>query len=192
MKINAVNNIFFQKKLIANCKVKSDKKSIPCSFYQLEDKDRDYFIKLIHAKGWENYYYAMIIDGDIRRRNVDKIYVLEDEKSNCLGYMKVDTHYGDRNFLEFIEVRPDYRAKKSKKKRYIGETMLNFLAQLTKEQDKQILSVPYPDSDAVEFYEKCHFAHTGIKRAVILSEENMDELKKSNLAHTGSSVDFIW
>ena len=192
MKISPKQNIYFLKKLIAKCDIKDNKSNTPCSFYQLEDEDRDYFIKLVHKKGWRDYLYAMLIDGDMRRKNVDKIYVLEDEKSDCLGYMKVDTNFEDANSIEFIEVKPDCRANKSwGQKRYIGETMLNFLAQLTKLTEKSFLSVPYPDRDAVGFYKKCYFTPKGQGRACMLTEDNMDKLKEQNYTHTGSKIEFV-
>ena len=134
----------------------------------------------------------MLIDGDIRKGNVDKIYVLEDGSNDCLGLMKVDTNFEDTNSIEFIEARPDCRAKKNpRQKRYIGETMLNFLAQLAKLTEKSSLSVPYPDRDAVGFYKKCYFISNGKGRACMLTEDNMEKLKKNNFEHTGAVIDFI-
>ena len=78
-----------------------------------------------------------------------------------------------------------------KTKRYIGETMLNVLAQLTKLQEKSFLSVPYPEPDAVGFYKKCHFIPTGNRREVVLPKKDVDKLEKTNFEHTNSSVDFI-
>ena len=192
MKISPKQNISFQKKLVANCTVNGSGEKVPCSIYQLEDCDRDYFIKLIYKEGWEDYYYATIIDGDIRRNNVDKIYVLEDKKNNCLGFMKVDNRFSDKSFLEFIEVKPGYKASNTDRQiKYIGETMLNFLAQITKLSGRKSISVPHPDSSAVGFYKKCLFTPTGKKREVIMPQEDIEKLDEQNYMHTGSRINFI-
>ena len=193
MKISPIKNIFFQKKLVANCAVKGSDGNVPCSIYRIEDSDRDYFIKLIYKEGWKDYYYATLIDSDIRKNNVDKIYVIEDSKSDCLGFMKVDTRFEDKSSLEFIEVKPEFKAKNTDRQlKYIGETMLNFLAQITQSSGKEFIIVPHPDSSAVGFYKKCHFTPTGKKREVIMSQEDAEKLDKQNYMHTGSKINFIW
>ena len=133
MKILPHQNLSFQKKLMAKCAIQCSGGQLPCSIYKIEEKDKDYFIHLIFKPGWKNYLYATILDGDIRRGFADDIFVLEDKNNNCLAFAEVSTTSREKNSLEFIEVKPIIRAKNDRrKKRYTGETLLNFISQLTK------------------------------------------------------------
>ena len=179
---------------MANCAVKSSKGSLPCSIYKIEDndEDKDYFVHLIFKPGWKDYLYTMIIDGDIQRGNAGDIFVIEDNKDSCLGYMEVFPDDKDKNHLEFLEVKPLCRAKNNKRsKKYTGETLLNFLAQITQKSGKNILYVPHPEPEAYTFYEKCQFSLDDGKRSFKLTNDNMEKLKKQNLLHTGKEIDFI-
>jgi len=191
MKISRKQDLSFQKKLMAKCAIKGSNGQVPCSIYKIEEKDKDYFIHLIYKPGWKNYLYATILDGDIRRGLADDMFVLEDKNSNCLAFAEVSTMSREKNSLEFIEVKPVNRAKNDKrKKQYIGETLLNFISQLTKKSGKEVLSVPHADPDAFVFYAKCFFNPTDKTHNFMISGDDMDKLKEQNFVHTGKEIDF--
>ena len=106
--------------------------------------------------------------------------------------MEIFTKSSNKNSLEFIEVKPACRNKNSKRTvKYIGETMMNFLAQVTKMSGKKYVSVPHPDSEAIGFYKKCFCALSGQTQGFTLAEDNMDKLKISNFEHTGAEINIL-
>lgn len=188
MRISPLNNISFQKKLVATCSYRTPKGFKPARIYQLEDipEDKDYFEKLEEKKDWKNgQYFLYSLDHDMNNGYAEGVYVLENNKNNCLGYVETFNSPEDRLILEFIETKPSHRALS-----YIGETLVNFVSQLAKQKGKKRVHVIYPESHAKGFYKKCGFKNDETIGMNLMCDD-MDELAKRNFEHTKSEINFL-
>ena len=192
MKITPLNNLLFGKKHIATCAVKTAQGNMPCKIYQLEHGDEQYFENVYENPGWKNKQdYILSVDYDINNGYIESTYVLEDKKNNCLGYVEACDAGDNRMVLEFIEVKPVCRKKNSeRKKEYIGETLINFVAQLAKRMKKDTIHVIYPTRTALGFYDKCGFVKGDDNIDLKFNLKNIDKLQKQNYEHTGSLINF--
>lgn len=193
MKINNFSvSPHFQKKLMATCNAMQRRSNFQMRFYQLEDSDKDYFEGIMKNSGWKRSKYALIVHNDIKKQYypIDSVYVVEDDENNCLGFMEADLFDDKKARLEFIEVKLSYQAKNiARTKKYIGETMLNFLAQFVFKSGKEVLLVPFADRSAVGFYKKSAFTKED-ELVFHLSKRDMKELEKINLKHNKNVINF--
>ncbi len=192
MKISSLKNLPFQKRLVANCAVKGQNTKIPCSIYQLELEDENYFEYLSCANGWKNGEYILSADYDIRDGYINSMYVIEDKNNRCLGYTELVDAGDDRNVIEFFEVKPICRCNNKKRaKKYVGETLLNFAVQMSKKLGKDIVHVVYPVSSAYDFYTKCGFKKDDKDVGLKINTNEGQELADKNFEHTNSRIEFV-
>ena len=192
MKISSLNSVPFQKKLVANCAVSGTSGKIPCSIYRLEKGDENYFEDVYCTPGWKNGYYILSADFDTKNGYIDSMYVLEDKKNNCLGYTELIDPKDERNIIEFLEVKPACRHKNPKRtKKYTGETLLNFIAQISEKMGKETVHVIFPVKSAYDFYVKCGFKREDDEIGLKLNKKDALKLQDTNYAHTGSKIEFI-
>jgi len=196
MKIGNIDNIQFQKKLMARCAVKNDKRKKFCNIYALEPekrKDRHYFRTLSMSNDdWKDARFLDALDRQASeyKLNQKTFYVLEDLDKNCLGVCSIDKTDKDKDTLSYFEVVPKnaYR-NKDRKIKYVGETMLAFLTKMAKKSGKKYLEVPYVMSDAIDFYiEKCNFEKMLYPNTAIASSSSFEALEKQNKKHTRSKI----
>ena len=169
MNINSSKfNLSFQKKLMAKANVIKNNEPCPVSIYKLDRKqDKDYIKNLReNDSDWSYAYYltdmeeqfeqakyARLINGE----NL-KFYTLEDENQKCLGLVEVDNGgIGKQNIVYFERFPADYQKHRYK---YIGETLLSFLAKQQKAaKAPRKIVVDNAMIEAQEFYLKSHFKY---------------------------------
>jgi len=184
------NGLSFQKKLKARCHIVQDGFNVPCRIYELEKgKDENYFEKLIFHRDWQNSRYIMKADDAINDDNNKDVFVLENENKKCLGFC-VTNDYKDGKNLEYIETIPKQKAKNKKRNmRYIGETLIAFLASTYKDKDFYIKSVL---QDAMPFYESCNFKYSDDEDYDYKIDENEKRgVIRINEAHTSEPLELF-
>ncbi len=164
---------------------------MPCKIYQLEKgKDEDYFEKMIFQKDWQNSRYIMRADDAINENEGSReVFVLENENKKCLGFC-VTNDYKDGINLEYIETIPKQKAKNKKRNmRYIGESLMAFLAHRLKGKHFYIKSVL---QEAVPFYDSCSFKQSdNDEYDYKIDEYEKDSVIDINEAHTGEAIELI-
>ncbi len=196
MKISSVNNLSFQKKLLAKAGFAKDGKSEECKIYQLEKGiDDDYFNKFYRDDSWkkDGWYCYQIKDAwRFSPIETETYFALEDNNGDCLGISMVEECFDDRNILTYIEVIPKHsKENKNRTAKYIGETFLATIAKYTKNEGKEMLAVPVAISSAYDFYEsKCGFRLTKEKELAIKTPQ-IDRLIRQNQEHTDKKIEFL-
>ena len=192
MKISSLNNVPFQKRLVASCAISGSLGKIPCSIYQLEKGDENYFENLSCIPGWKDGCYILSADFDVKDGYIDSMYVMEDKKNNCLGYTELVDAKDERNVIEFLEVKPVCRKRNFKRtKKYVGETLLNFIAQISEKMGKDTVHIIFPVRSAYDFYTKYGFKKVIGEVGLKLNRKEAIELQNTNYKHTGSKIEFI-
>ena len=194
MKINKINNTQFQKKLIANASVQKNNNPEKVYIYKLEyDTDEAYFQKLKNDKCWENNNYLsyILVDFAVDQRPCDYFISMEDEKGNVLGISEI-TSAKNSILLDFLETAPKYSINNKGKRtfKYIGETMLGFIALLCKIVNKRLEIPDIADSQSARdfYFKNCGFTDTGLNGARM---SEFDDFIARNEHHTGSSIEII-
>ena len=200
--LNNLNNVSFQKKLMAKCSVIKYDEPIDCRIYSLEaDKkqDRNYFKNLEEDRIWQDNYFVSSLNVAINNKftspndyykSVD-IFVLEDRDESCLGYCEIDRVQKRRMSLNYLETAPEYVNDRKNKKsniRYIGESIISFLVLLAKKEDKN-LTVWTPSDSARPFYQKkIGFNSPRVNYVLSLDRNLYDTVVNKNKAHTTTGV----
>ena len=191
MKINSLKfNTFFQKKFVSKANILRDNQPYQCDIFQLEKKiDIDYFDKIHDDRNWKFSHY---VDDAETVTNAgapnEKTYVIEDKNQKCLGFVCI-TDYKETNTKEvdYLEVCPIYSNSNRKRTlKYIGETLLAFLAKQAKFQNHDELRVPYVMRNARGFYSKCGFREDNkiFDSAMWIKNDEYDKFISLNNQHT--------
>jgi len=192
--------IGFQKTLKAKCVFKQGKDERHCSIYKLDSaQDKDYFKKLMNKGYWEGAKFLRTMDRhaqhDCTNSRINDIFVIEDDYSNCLGYMRLDNYKESEIDLTHLETVPIYSHRNPRRKfKYIGESLITFLIGLAKRQNKKRIYIPYIMADARDFYfKKCKFKSIGTieNSKAELKNTNFLKLEKQNTFHTGTKIELI-
>lgn len=195
---NNFNKINFQKKLIAKTyPVDKNNKVSQYKFYQLEpDKDTDYFTNVIND--WQDGILLLDTLSNFHEcSKYHKFYVIEDENKKCLGYAQINLPKNSKDIeLVNLETKPSLAHRNNKgKSKYIGETMLGFLAKITAENpQRNNFAIPHALLGNEEFYiEKCNFHK--YKHGKVLSlhkpQDEFEDLISQNEKHTGKRIEFV-
>ena len=193
MKIEVINNnLNFQKQLRAECAVLgADNKSKSCNIYKLEpEKDQRYFSGLSKTSEWKNSRFMdyAIFHLPRKEENISNTYVLENKRGECLGFCEITKAEDD--YVEVIETCPKYRSEGDRNKeseyKYIGETLLAFLAKQAKTDSVKKISLTSAE-ESKEFYRKAGF-QIKAGQAMRLYDKNFDSLIENNEKHTGSKI----
>ena len=203
---NNFNNISFQKQLMAKCSVLKNDEPIPCKIYRLEGnkrEDRDYFRKLDDEYIWQENHFLKSINQSIKKiaqgndefyQKAD-VYVLEDNRGLCLGYCQTDEVKQGEMCLDYLETAPKYVNGKKRKKssvRYIGETLIAFLALKAKQKSCDLLAVWAPSDSAKKFYKNnCKFQTGNKPYELCLKNNKYDYIINKNKMHTLFGVSLI-
>ena len=192
---NIFNNISFQKQLVAKCAVLNQDKSKPCLIYSLDKEEReDYlFDKIKSERKWDNSWLAHT--AFLCSDKVDLptyLYVIED-KNKCLGFVLSYSHFKDTNEVHLLEVRDDVSSENEKRTtKYTGQSLLAFLAALSKKQGGSEIDIITPVTKAIDFYKKgCLFKKDFNKTYLYLKKEDFDKLIKLNEQKTGKRVELV-
>lgn len=179
MKISPINNLSFQKRLLAKSEVLSENKPMPCNIFLLDPaEDFHYFNKMLMGGEWDDAFLVLSTADDFHYYN-DKFYVMEDENENCLAYAAVSESLGKNgeivSAINKFETVPKYTSLyKTRKVKHIGKTMIDFLQKLKCEKQRKILSVPLPSYMAVGFYKKQGFDWNN-DYGLVMTKPNFDE-----------------
>lgn len=200
MKIIGLNNIFFQKKLVAKCAVKKGTQNEQCSIYKLDSiDDIYYFDDIAKTSEWQRPYFLTSImyrlGNDIASNDYINYYAIENSDNKCLGYCRVDDSIDKFSSLTHLEVMSDASHNNPERKyKYIGETLVAFLAKKAKCLKKESVKVPNMSMSAMKFYlDKCKF----LTRDFInfssseLPFERFEELETQNAKHTGQTIEIM-
>lgn len=197
MKINSINNISFQKKLVAKCKYIQDNQQKDANIYELEGGVDDKYLSFnLNKIRWaENAFFrgSVIVDYlDFKFSKSTKFYVMEDEKENLIAYSEFSNRYNTGE-LDIIETVPDGSIYNPERKtKYIGETMIAFLVNLCKKLDKDFKVVDIAENKQTKdfYYKNCKLRQVAPKEAVLLKED-FNNFLEQNEHHTGSKIDLI-
>ncbi|MBQ8475744.1 GNAT family N-acetyltransferase [bacterium] len=193
------SDISFQKQLVAKCSVLKNSRPYKCNLYELDsNEDKDYFTDKKRMREWENahYWYCFIrkfssFSSIFGNEDDNKIYALE-HGNKCLGVMEVKEHTNCDLGVIYLETNPKYRGKGKKSVKYIGETMLSYLAKVAKGNDAEVFIYNSSES-AYDFYiSKCGFQEPKGEFATIdLDKSGIDKLIKQNESHTGRKIELV-
>lgn len=192
--IQNTNSINFQKKLVAKAGIITDGKTEDVNIYRL-DKRRDIrdIRKALNNPIWEGNYYlnCELFKHWNGYRHLGHIYTIEDKNKNILCYSVIYNKGLFNKSLELIETAPKISRynKKDRKSKYIGETMLAFIASKLKGKN---LDVPYVNQEFLtkSFYTYCNF-ELGDRYGAILKKDNAKKLIEQNFQHTGKKIELI-
>lgn len=197
--LSSLNKVSFKKSLVANCSViKKDNTKIPCSIYDLnQHDDSDYFEKISNKSDWNGARYLCYLKEDLAELDEKpdrKIYVLEGNNLDCLGYSEVLYCDDNKNEILFLETAPtqNFSSRRKASFKYIGETLLSFIVKQSKEQ--KVKSVELQATVAsINFYkDKCFFRLPKKETdPLYLINRDFSKLIKQNEEHTKSSIELI-
>ena len=203
MKINSINNfISFKKQLVATGAYLSNGESKPCFFYQLKgEEDKLYLEKVLRTDEWQNVELVDSLTDNMVNFSNDEFYSIEDSKGNCLGATEIydETIEGmDTKSIHIIETCPKFSTKNEQRNvKYIGESILAFIAKLCKNENKEMIYIPNADTSAKPFYkDKCFFEEKTVadeygELPVFLMDEAFDDLITQNENHTQEQIEFV-
>ena len=201
MKINSLSSfISFKKSLVANCSVLHECQGpLPCSIYRLSEReDSDYFELLPNKKDWENARYLNYLIEDLNALSdfpYFSIYTLENKDGECLGYTEIAENTNDSYEILLLETAPKFISKNTKNPKfykYIGETLIAFLAKKSLKEKKSFLDVE-PSVTAEQFYtHNCFFKKPHNNDSpYFLKRSKYKKIISQNEEHTSSKIRFV-
>ncbi len=192
MKIAVHNSILFGKKLMARCNILKNGNKYPCRIYKLDSNDdRHYFYTHGRNVKWANSQFWRELKEDFNTQNPnEETYVLENKSRDCLGIMNIyNTLDCKTKKLAIFQTIPNSKKEGFK---YIGETLLAFLAELSEKSSCKKISIPIYKKSAEGFYLKCNFKpNPWRKEELLLNRKKFSDLIKQNKKHTGSDINYI-
>lgn len=161
--------ISFGKKIpIASCTIqdRATKKPIDAMIYEYDCKDSSDFFELYRISKEQEWVFADTIcnKADLKHAGKygdERIISLEDKDGRTVGLCNFRDVLG-KTEVKYIDSKSD------KKYKYIGQTMLAFLAKLCFFQGKKELRICNASTHAFKFYKKCCFKY------------DWNEIKKGN------------
>lgn len=193
MNISPLTNIFFQKKLMANCTIGEPNNQKKAKIYMLEyPQDINYYTKYNKSYEWEGNYYLDRMPENFSdyTPNID-YYVMEDENNQMICY-SVLKRKRSRNDLQFIETMPKMSSYNmcNRKIKYIGETMLAFLIGLTKEDGAnfEISRIAQRPKTQSFYFDLCKFTPIDDGCSGYMEKKKFDKFIKRNASHTGKEI----
>ncbi len=186
----------FQKKLVATAQIRNNEKPQEVKIYQL-DKESDVEIleRALDTKEWLGSYYLpdlnVAFGDDFSTYNY---YAMLDNKGKLLCTSVVNERGNTKNKLEFIETAPrkSLYNKAKRKTRYIGETMLAFIAKKGKKEKKELVVPTVADREKTKnfYFTQCGFAPFG-KRGAKINIASVDSFVRKNENHTGGQIKIL-
>ncbi|MBQ4122890.1 hypothetical protein IJD44_04110 [bacterium] len=191
------NKISFKKELVAKTSLCSKKEGeVPCSIYRLEeDIDKHYFFKINNFQDWDSadYFSFMAYSTSILNAlcHDDKdFYVLENNDGDCLSCAQVSKSKNNYT-LDIIETVPKYTNPYSKRNsspiKYIGQTMVAFLAKLAQKNEKEYIRVISTIDTKPYYTDVCFFDEDPL----VLYSRKFSELIEKNEENTNSKIELV-
>ena len=197
MHIQPINiNLNFQKRLVASATIQRNNKPQEVKIFHLnEPNDNEILERALNTKEWMGTYY--LPDLNITFLNdfeQNKYYVMEDKKGKLLCASVVNERGKKKNKLEYIETAPRLSKynKGERSAKFIGETMLAFIAKNGK-KDKKELVIPNvaQRSETKKFYfDQCRCNPAG-QRGAKMPFGVIDFFVKRNESHTKGVIEIL-
>lgn len=193
MKITPLkNNLCFQKTLKAKAYVGDEHNRQEVNIYLLDDEsDSVEFEKAEKNPIWYgNLYVNPMMCGYEVYYDDANFYSMEDKDGQAICFCETAD---DKNILslEHIETAPIFSSQfqTNLRLKYIGETMLAFLAKCAKRANKniEVRFVRFNENTENFYYNQCHFKNLG-KRKAFLNKNKFDNLIEQNKIHTNSDI----
>lgn len=197
MKINT-ENLSFQKKLVAKCKIGNAGQNQKVSIYEL-DKKKD--IMELHkaylSSLWDDNFYLEEYTDEFEKPDKnpeDKFYIIKDEAGDVICISLLNKQNPSENAIEYIETAPKVSCYNNIDRpiKFIGETMLAFLAKMTRKEGKNLSIKEIADRPLTKnfYFKHCHFTPRGDNDA-IMPNDRLKDLENMNKQHTGKKVKIL-
>ena len=196
--LSSLNKVSFKKSLVANCSViKKDNTKVPCSIYDLNQQDdSDYFQKIPNKTDWNGARYLCYLKDDLAELDEKpdrKIFALEAQNGDCLGYSEVlyDDNINEVLFLETVPTQ-NFSSREKSSFKYIGETLLAFIIKQSKEQKAKSVELQATVASTNFYKDKCFFRLPNKETdPLYLISRDFSKLIKQNEEHTKASIELI-
>jgi len=193
MKINNMQSVSFQKKLIGLGAIKQEDISKVVKFFQLDEVSDILDLKKARkTPNWfGNFYLNDVVKGNGYYIQKFDVFTMEDEAQNILGFSVLERS-GPRTELAIIETAPKlscYQEKRTTK--YIGETMMAFIAKLSGNKDIVVTDIAQRPKTKNFYFSQCRFSKILFSESAILKRRNFKKLINANETHTGKKVELI-
>ena len=195
MRINNNCNLSFLKTLRATGAVLFQDKTKQVDIFQLDKKEDLEQLKMLKKdKSWKGNFYLndLIFFGEDYLKKGLMIHTIEDKRENILGFaLSSETLFRiNVSLLETAFQLSRYNAQRET--RYIGETMVAFLAALAKSKKKDLLVKSVADRTKTQdfYFSLCKFSRLGEEDA-LLKKRTVEKLIKNNEKHTGKRIELI-
>ena len=158
-----------------------------------EPQDQSDLLKARKSQAWRGNFYledtATFAKDYIKKYSV---YSMENTDGDLLCYCVVDNNRSKESKLRLIETAPQLSCynKIQRRAKYIGETMMAFIAAQSKNKDFTIAEVADRPQTKDFYYKGCKFVpHKNC--GAILSNSNLGKLISKNATHTGKKIEII-
>jgi len=194
-----MNYISFGKKIpLAICAIqdrttKNPKKAV---IYEYDCKDSSDYFELYKISKQQEWIFADTIcnKADMKYRGMhsdERIISLEDEDGRTVGLCNFKDVLG-KTEVKYIDSKSDRKYK------YIGQTILAFLAKLSFFQGKKELRVSNASRHAFKFYKKCCFKYdwnetqNGINDFYLKRENFLKLIRKNKEKTKGGNINLLF
>lgn len=153
----------------------------------------DTFEDALYTRNWDGNFYRknfITFCPEVEGNTSRSLYTLENDKE-VLGCVEIKRKK-DNMEVFLLEVAPAHSLyNPNRKTKYIGETLLSFLATLAQSENKDLIIIDIADREKTKtFYQQCGFKNCG-KDSAILSYNRLDNLISQNEIHTGAKIELI-
>lgn len=190
-----IYNLSFQKKLVAKAKILKEGKPSPVQIYHIDkNEDMNALEDALYQKHWDgNFYRPNIIAfcPEIEGAMEYELYTLESNQKT-LGCTIIKKNPNNIQ-VDFLETAPLYSSYSSNRNgKYIGETLLTFLATLAQKEGKDLTINEVADREKTKvfYYTICGFKNIG-KCTAKLPYNRLGNLISQNERHTGKQIEII-
>ncbi len=197
MHIQPINlNLNFQKRLVASATIQRNNKPQEVKIFHLnEPNDNEILERALNTKEWMGTYY--LPDLNITFLNdfeQNKYYVMEDKKGKLLCASVVNERGKKKNKLEYIETAPRLSKynKGERSAKFIGETMLAFIAKKGRKNKKELVipNVAQRPETKKFYFDQCRCAPSG-QRGAKMPIGTIDFFVKRNESHTKGVIEIL-
>lgn len=187
--------VSFGKTLVANCQLKmsSDRVS-SCKIFELEKSDSDYFKKVKTDSNWFGNKFLWIMNEQTKPNRFGddtQIFVLEDDSSNCLGYINIISR--DNKLIQYLEIMPIISNLKNKNyAQNIARALVSTTVKSAQKEDKEKVSALAFDFTTRKFYtKKCGFK-SGMQSAYdyVIDKKNYSRFFERFVNRGDVNIDF--
>ena len=163
-----LKSISFGKTLVANCQVKiQPDKFSSFKIFELEKSDNDYFSKVKESPSWLGNRFLWIMKEQTQPERFSddtQIFVLEDEKNQCLGYINLISR--NSKLIQYLEILPSISNLKNKKfAKNIASLLVATTVKSAQKESKEKVSALAFDFNTRKFYTKTCGFRSGMQSA---------------------------